>query len=1190
MEHVRNHAGFIKGIIAVGFLTGLVITCGTSAYSSYTGETEVKANAFALQQRRATVYYTKEPQRVLQWNSVPNSASVVGNRDSSPYYDGGHYANPLSNKGTTEISNISASTPLNSSSGKVHRVKFQNGFVTSPSKIDGANVTPYWTTSSGKMQRYLEAGKKYVLFCYARGKGTWQIGDEQADDYRNDQGNYTYLLNENTWTKIEHVFTADDGSTSFRAFVQYAHNGQAGDYCDVSDVFVAEVDKTVEKPALNPIGKAEPGSDILGFKGWASTPDKCGVGYGKSDADYSESDTVPVEGRVYYPVVRRCLIDFNALINGKGINDDSEIEGTSYNIPAHFSLTVNGAKIASSRYGDLFTSAPEGSTYSVTVDSVDSGLEYTGLSNDSHGLFVSESAEPWYLSTTMTSIKPGTYYEKCAPSLRGTLTDDFGFFFKFAKPVDVVYTKEPQRVLQWYCQNDTGGDLVGNRDGGKDSGDSLWGNGGSGEVSTITPGIASPIHDSGKVRRVKVTAAYSGRDADNNNGYVGQYCDLFWTISDGTTQRYLTPGKKYVLCCYAKGKGTWMIGSEQDDLNKNNKSNTRKYSLRENSWTRIEQVFTATSADTYKAFVQYAYHPSAGDYSDVTDVFVAEVDQTVKSHAGEEVGKAPASNALGFKGWTTEPDKCGVGYDADSANYHSTDTVGEEPSVYYPVISKYAIDVNAIIDDEMKDNSNTFVPANLTLKINGKAVASNRHGDIYTCAPEGSTYSLSVDSADAGYRYKGLAPEFAKFPMGPDAQSILQNYKFSVSKGGRVPTYVSSLSGTLTSDIALNLAFTDKYEITYDFNGGHARSGARYKTKYKEGDADYSPPIPEKDGMGFAGWTWENMTTGQKGTTNELNPEIYSSTGLGDIKLTAHWGSPIEVSCEDWTMDYNGNPYKKVSSYSQKYYIAEGTQVSSSMWENKASNSDYAIAKYETGKVSSTNHVFKKLCVLRDLKAFRSQRSKDGELLPINVTFEIQFSDKNGKVLYDSQKTLENTASWSLNDMFPQYNGHPDGYKMKFIRCNDPEDPDKVSQATSNYNRAMSKYEEDNDNYRRFIVHTQEKTAHYYDENKKYIIIIIDNGRQSVTINDKAVANIGYQGHNYRISYYPSYLPAELKSKYNLYVRIYEDRYRRIEDVIPEPVAPNRKDYFNNVYYTLRENASRGVGSWTDTSLVLAWG
>ena len=571
------------------------------------------------------------------------------------------------------------------------------------------------------------------------------------------------------------------------------------------------------------------------------------------------------------------------------------------------------------------------------------------------------------------------------------------------KQTTVYYTKEPQRAIMWE-KDSAAGDLVGKRNAKTSVGDYAYrdepnspsyinGADTSDTPVNVSSNLTIPVGTTGKVHRVKITKTLTG-----THNHAGWYCFPYWTTASGSTQLYLTAGKQYVLTCYAKGKGKWIIGDEQDAANWARDSE-RLYTLSENSWTKVEQVFTANTESAYHAFIQYAHNPTAGDYCDVTDVFISEVKSSQTKTVLNPIGTMDnGSGIAGFKGWASTPDKCGVGYDSSDADGKTSDIVPVEGKVYYPAVKRYAIDVNCERDGGFNP---TDIPANLTLRINGVAVANNRHGDIFTSAPEGASYSLSIDSTDAGYRYKGLGTTGASFNV-PD--EYIKNYGVSIKGTGSTPA-TTALSGTVSGNMSFDLLFARVYKITWNLDGG---SGS-YETSYESSDNDYVVTPPSRSGYGFAGWTGTGLSAS---TVNLVIPK--GSTG--DRVYTAHWGStPVEVTCEEWTIDYNGNPYRYLKTEEQKYYFAPGVRVSAEMWSPQTiENNMYSVYKYTSITVSSSTHTVQKL-LNRYNYANIFSKGYSGGSVRFTADLQLRFRDKDNNIIHTESASID-TDGWDWVD------------------------------------------------------------------------------------------------------------------------------------------------------------------------------
>ncbi|GEM_PF-4990194 len=124
-----------------------------------------------------------------------------------------------------KVENIVTANPM---SGMVHRVTLKE--TSSDTDAIGSFSRIKIKKADGTLSDALENGKKYRLLFYIRGEGTWNAGLEQASPK-------TYDLTEK-WQKVSYEFTASKG---LHAFIQYRTNGgKAGDYCDVTGVYISE--------------------------------------------------------------------------------------------------------------------------------------------------------------------------------------------------------------------------------------------------------------------------------------------------------------------------------------------------------------------------------------------------------------------------------------------------------------------------------------------------------------------------------------------------------------------------------------------------------------------------------------------------------------------------------------------------------------------------------------------------------------------------------------------------------------------------------------------------------------------------------------------------------------------------------------------------------------------------------------
>lgn len=145
-----------------------------------------------------------------------------------------------------EATGVSAETAHseNPLGGNTLRVNLTDGYtgnvlsgIYSPMKIK---------KKDGTYTNHLEPGKKYSICYYARGKGKWLITPEQ-----NENSYLCYNLS-NNWQLITDDFTTRATNTStYIMFIIYSEQehhgssgekyGKAGDWCEVTDAYLAEI-------------------------------------------------------------------------------------------------------------------------------------------------------------------------------------------------------------------------------------------------------------------------------------------------------------------------------------------------------------------------------------------------------------------------------------------------------------------------------------------------------------------------------------------------------------------------------------------------------------------------------------------------------------------------------------------------------------------------------------------------------------------------------------------------------------------------------------------------------------------------------------------------------------------------------------------------------------------------------------
>ena len=142
---------------------------------------------------------------------------------------------------------------------------------------------------------------------------------------------------------------------------------------------------------------------------------------------------------------------------------------------------------------------------------------------------------------------------------------------------------------------------------------------------------------------------------------------------------------------------------------------------------------------------------------------------------------------------------------------------------------------------------------------------------------------------------------------------------------------------------------------------------------------------------------------------------------MGDRVYTAHWGStPIEVYCEQWGEDYNGNAYQRIYRFPKIYSIASGTQISASLWGGATilDTASYVFEKNETITVSAANHIVKKLVTRRLSWSVVYATGYDASEARVTCDLDARFKDIYGNIIHEETKHLSNIRNVTFGDLF----------------------------------------------------------------------------------------------------------------------------------------------------------------------------
>lgn len=485
-----------------------------------------------------------------------------------------------------------------------------------------------------------------------------------------------------------------------------------------------------------------------------------------------------------------------------------------------------------------------------------------------------------------------------------------------------------------------------------------WGNemtppygGGSTENSMSKEVINDPQSSDGKA--IKLT-----RLATTGLGW-------YYGSASSPTLGGIPVGFRYTITIRAKGKGIWLIGSEQNGEH-------------EIDLTSEYQTYTWSfvAGDTkYKALVVYNQHGNrqAGDVGDYIQFYDY---SCVQVGGGTNLATASRTGYT-FDGWYTQK--------SGGTKATGTETMPDSDVTYYAhwKPNTYTISFNA--------NSGAGTMANQTL-----------------------TYDKDTALKTNTFTKDGYA--FVGWNTKADGTGTSYADKSSVKN--------LATSGTVT----LYAQWTKVYTIDYDLDGGKWTDGTTPVSSYTQLTDDFTLPIPQKDGYGFAGWTTDNNAT------HNANGVIKKGS-TGNRSYTAVWSQDmVSVVCEDWTVDYNGNPYKKMGTVATSLNVANGSSISSEAFGSDFTwhqdDTMYKIGHYETKTVTTQDPVVRRYFVLTSSSPIHFWKYTGGG---VSVTFDatVEYYDSNKNLIHTetrSQISNTNGQDANLNNIIPENRGNqPDG-------------------------------------------------------------------------------------------------------------------------------------------------------------------
>lgn len=225
----------------------------------------------------------------------------------------------------------------------------------------------------------------------------------------------------------------------------------------------------------------------------------------------------------------------------------------------------------------------------------------------------------------------------------------------------------------------------------------------------------------------------------------------------------------------------------------------------------------------------------------------------------------------------------------------------------------------------------------------------------------------------------------------------------------------------------------DTFEIHYSANGhGNTNDQKKFPVSYTVEDDDIKVGYPDGITYGadhsstlvyyFTGWTGSGIGTAQT--------EISIPRGSAGNKFyNAQWNQGgFTVTCEDWTVDYNGNLYQKLGQSARTIQALPGTTVNGSSWGSDTRESTYYNSCYYHGSSSAiiTDRnvtVYRYFWVNANPGRYLESVDTNNKFVPFHGTVHRIYYDRNGNELYRDDVT----GQFEIYDA----NQHPDGISYR---------------------------------------------------------------------------------------------------------------------------------------------------------------
>ena len=240
-----------------------------------------------------------------------------------------------------------------------------------------------------------------------------------------------------------------------------------------------------------------------------------------------------------------------------------------------------------------------------------------------------------------------------------------------------------------------------------------------------------------------------------------------------------------------------------------------------------------------------------------------------------------------------------------------------------------------------------------------------------------ATTTTALDNNSWGYALNNSSTYYAVPKKGATAATIYnataaQTSALSVPVKFGVKTDNNMPSGTYTNDVLYTMtpkAGCLTYSVTWDMNGGTAKSGATYPSSLSWGATiDLSTLTPTRDGYTFTGWSDGSSTYTGNSNINTSNANSVTLTAqwksneptIPTGACTGSYGSQVNVNLAvngTQNFDYTGNVQcaylQKAGYYKLEVWGAQGSPNTQTTYDDSSLLGGYSMGKIHINESSA---------------------------------------------------------------------------------------------------------------------------------------------------------------------------------------------------------------------------------------------